>query len=742
MMKNEKGITLASLVIAIIVMIILTSIVLYSGNGTIRYTKFNKARAEMQSISAQVNKWHEEYKNNKTEVLNYGEVLSDISQEAKDAVSSTFSSAGIIDESIKNDYKFFSENYLKENLGLDASYDYIINIKNRDVLLVGGVIYNNKRYYTLEDFGIINVEEHNADNLSFTLSKGNNTEIVISNVKINFSEQNVNPTDISKFIVEYKKVDEDTWKDVTKDITKFEDGEGNNKTTKFKFEVNEYDEYEVKISTTDKKYYRIDEFGLFDKELTKEATGIYVSTLDYTASSETDDSKILTIDGAMLLSAGSQPVPSRVENDKFIWKSSDKEVATVTSDGVVKCGTKPGNAIITLIGSNKTKSICKVKTTAKIAKQKQDSNYTINGEEGSDLNPTIPGGFYAIDTNLTGDSSKDIDWKLTGNQTNTGKGLVIMNDAGDQFVWVPVKKDEVVLDTTNHTAPSESATTVSSDLYTPMATTYTYNGKTYYRGMLYTFSGDTTSTTVRYVSNWAPDTTSYREPSLVTGNSADKWAPMTSVTGSTYDAQYYTNAGFAETQGVTGFGEKMQEDYDEMIRQVQTYGGFWVGRFESSWNDKTKKVASVAGAKSFTDADKSDRDETNRWYGLYRTHKAYSNNSSMIWGSQYDAMMNWMAKNGITVGTKKVMSGTTINAGNNATNGQRITGNPKYNDKISNVIDIYGNSHEWTLEASNSNSRNGRAGMYLGSNAPGYRFGKDADDTSGNFASRLSLYIK
>ena len=254
MMKNEKGITLASLVIAIIVMIILTSIVLYSGNGTIRYTKFNKARAEMQSISAQVNKWHEEYKNNKTEVLNYGEVLSDISQEAKDAVSSTFSSAGIIDESIKNDYKFFSENYLKENLGLDASYDYIINIKNRDVLLVGGVIYNNKRYYTLEDFGIINVEEHNADNLSFTLSKGNNTEIVISNVKMNFAEQNVNPTDISKFIVEYKKVDEDTWKDVTKDITKFEDGEGNNKTTKFKFEVNEYGKYVVKIKTIDKKF--------------------------------------------------------------------------------------------------------------------------------------------------------------------------------------------------------------------------------------------------------------------------------------------------------------------------------------------------------------------------------------------------------------------------------------------------------------------------------------------------------
>ena len=318
----------------------------------------------------------------------------------------------------------------------------------------------------------------------------------------------------------------------------------------------------------------------------------------------------------------------------------------------------------------------------------------------------------------------------------------VVENSSDMVAKANVKKDEVVLDTTNHTTPSTSAVTVSSELYTPMATTYTYNGKTYYRGMLYTFSGDTTSTTVKYESNCAPDTTSYREPSLVTGNSNDKWAPMTSVTGTTYDAQYYTNAGFTEAQGVTGFGAKMQEDYDEMITQVQAYGGFWVGRFESSWNDKTKKVASVAGAKSFTNADKSDKDEVNMWYGLYRTHKAYSNNSSMIWGSQYDAMMNWMAKNGITVGTNTVMSGTARNVGNNATNGQRITGNPKYNDKLSNVIDIYGNSYEWTLEAGNTNVRVRRGGSYVNSNGPGYRSGNYADVTIGGSASRLSLYIK
>ena len=104
--------------------------------------------------------------------------------------------------------------------------------------------------------------------------------------------------------------------------------------------------------------------------------------------------------------------------------------------------------------------------------------------------------------------------------------------------------------------------------------------------------------------------------------------------------------------------------------------------------------------------------------------------------------MNWMAKNGITVGTNTVMSGTARNVGNNATNGQRITGNPKYNVKLSNVIDIYGNSYEWTLAANSTDYRARRGGYFNGSYGPGYHSNNGADVTGGGSASRLSLYIK
>ena len=88
------------------------------------------------------------------------------------------------------------------------------------------------------------------------------------------------------------------------------------------------------------------------------------------------------------------------------------------------------------------------------------------------------------------------------------------------------------------------------------------------------------------------------------------------------------------------------------------------------------------------------------------------------------------------------MSGTVKNVGNNATNGQRITGNPKYNDKLSNVIDIYGNSYEWTLEAGYTDCRAYRGGNCSSSYGPGGRHYGIADGSDGYLASRLSLYIK
>ena len=105
----------------------------------------------------------------------------------------------------------------------------------------------------------------------------------------------------------------------------------------------------------------------------------------------------------------------------------------------------------------------------------------------------------------------------------------------------------------------------------------------------------------------------------------------------------------------------------------------------------------------------------------------------MIWGSQYDAMMNWMAKNGKNVGdysNSSIRNNTTTTGGKNT-------------DIINNVNDLYGCHFEWTLEAKFSLSRavRGGEGSYY---SPAYRSGGSPYDTStdGGYSSRATLYIK
>ena len=66
-------------------------------------------------------------------------------------------------------------------------------------------------------------------------------------------------------------------------------------------------------------------------------------------------------------------------------------------------------------------------------------NATITGENASYSNPVIPVGFKAIETSVATwqDSNSD------GNPDGWNEGLVIADDAGNQFVWVPVDGTDV-----------------------------------------------------------------------------------------------------------------------------------------------------------------------------------------------------------------------------------------------------------------------------------------------------------
>ena len=324
--------------------------------------------------------------------------------------------------------------------------------------------------------------------------------------------------------------------------------------------------------------------------------------------------------------------------------------------------------------------------------------------------------------------------------TTVNDGIVVEDGEGNQFVWVPVPV--AVWDGTQEMSTSGIDLYTAENPYTPMATTYTYpndsTGKTYYRGMLYEFSSGTTST---YKSGYNVGTANYREPSLVTENN-DYYAPMSSIAGQSYDA-IYANSKLGLTNAME-FGAQMQADYDEMIESVATYGGFYVGRYETgietvteNGTEKKKIVSKNAdpNINSNVTTANASQTKTNTWYGLYKEQRNFATSgsvrSSMIWGSQYDAMMNWMAKTGKTVGTS-----------NSGYNKDTITG-ASTTDVINKIYDLYGCHYEWTLEAYDTIYRTKRGGYSGLSGSPATRFNYYVypDGTDSSYGSRLSLYI-
>ena len=275
---------------------------------------------------------------------------------------------------------------------------------------------------------------------------------------------------------------------------------------------------------------------------------------------------------------------------------------------------------------------------------------------------------------------------------------------GNEFVWVPV-------DTLNNMAVVTSGTDA--------------NGNTNYRGVLYDWNTDTTGNT-QY--EWSADSTSYyREPANLSSSTEGDEANSSKIEG--WSSTLY------------------QEEYNKMIKSVSQYGGFYVGRYEMSLNSETKNAESKYGA---TSANASDTD-TNQWYGLYNRAKTYAPEnasqkvvSSMIWGSQYDAILKWMKGNNINVTSS---SPTDLSIGTTSKNTTRVTGGANNGqtvskDKLSNIYDLLGNSLEWTQETNNTYYRVIRGGYYNSSLAPSYRSYDCPTDTLSYDGSRFTLYIK
>ena len=309
--------------------------------------------------------------------------------------------------------------------------------------------------------------------------------------------------------------------------------------------------------------------------------------------------------------------------------------------------------------------------------EKASSNGTINGEEENSNNPIIPEGYTPIDT----ETSEWGDGSSAPSQNSVDHGLVIKDESGNEWVWVPVPDVTVMCDTSN-------------------TTEYTLCGTT----------GETAVTTNKYTKSeiisgktrTTPGTSDYREPDLVVGS------------GTSYDASetYYKN--------ILGFEskEKMAEafvgDYEEMIASISKYGGFYIGRYELSSEGVQKDKATL----------------TSTWYKLYKKCKELNASDKvetrMIWGCQWDVTMNWLISSGAKTSDEVNVNSsswgnyynTSVKADDGTTElkasgtGAKLNTGKTTFTMANNIYDLAGNVWEWTQEASYSNKRACRGGDY------------------------------
>ena len=235
------------------------------------------------------------------------------------------------------------------------------------------------------------------------------------------------------------------------------------------------------------------------------------------------------------------------------------------------------------------------------------------------------------------------------------------------------------------------------------------NGNLY--GNTYAF----TSTT------YSKSTSNSREPALVTSYDNDQ----------DYLKQYL--------EGISrnNFLQEMREQFQEMLESVATYGGFYIGRYETG-NISSKVPVVRKGNNAINNVN---------WYLMYKRCKnlkeaSNSIKTGMIFGIQWDETLKWLIDSGektySEVGNDSTSWGnysgsafTYINtSGGTATKNAKSsiivpTGSTERN-KANNIYDLAGNVYDWTMEFTGF-TRYCRGGMFNGTGSENPSYYRDTD---------------
>ena len=209
------------------------------------------------------------------------------------------------------------------------------------------------------------------------------------------------------------------------------------------------------------------------------------------------------------------------------------------------------------------------------------------------------------------------------------------------------------------------------------------------------------------------------------------WIPVENINDFKIYRGYYNNnlQGWYGTEPYAG-SETEKINYNKMKQSVEENKGFYIARYEAGKEniDGIDTVVSKKGATVWNNIAWGDsmteigsKGAVAKAQGMYNDYSTYAVTSTLVYGTQWDAIMTWIDPNYKTSNCDKENSFVANSTGKGNYNEEENTNEWKNrvttcgssdNYRVKNIYDLAGNVDEWTMESYSTNSRINRGGSY------------------------------
>ena len=379
-----------------------------------------------------------------------------------------------------------------------------------------------------------------------------------------------------------------------------------------------------------------------------------------------------------------------------------------------------------------------------------------------DKNVPIPTNFYYVG------GTKDTGVVISDNIADENQG-VDSNLSGNQFVWVPVNQNQKLqIDVTSKDDISSISLKdpFGEEKFTESNVGKTYNKKDQeptingtYSLTITTVTGKTKTTKLAVHSLYKQDFWKAIDTDLSRTTIEAELKEMAKKQGFSSLEDYAKSMNFETVDAMIEIYSqscKQTIDNDTNQESVNTYGGFYIARYEAGDGDANGTPRSSSSSNSNTVVSKKGAIVYNyisQTDSITRAESMYAGKSKLISGAGWDRTLNWLIE------TKAKTENEVFVNSSSWGNYYDSTGNAKTNSgdsnmnyttgrneawKANNIYDLAGNVWDWTTEAGSSDVRVFRGGNcnVNGSRYPAsFRGNVNPDSSHGYVGFRPALYL-